>query len=128
MSCWKSQNGNYGILVPVASLRLDVGRPDHLAPFLGVVGDKLGEVGGRAGKHRCAQIGKSCLDLGIGEGGIDFAVELVDDLSRRFLGRADAVPIARLIARKELADGRDVRQRVRARRGGYCRARAASRP
>jgi hypothetical protein len=33
-------------------LRLDVGSPDHLAPLLGFLGDKLGEVGGRAGKHR----------------------------------------------------------------------------
>ena len=28
------------------SLCLDVGRPDHLAPLLGFVGDKLAEVGG----------------------------------------------------------------------------------
>src|SRR5215472_3451524 len=28
--------------------RLDVGRPDHLAPFLGFVGDELSKVGGRA--------------------------------------------------------------------------------
>ena len=77
-------------------LRLDVGSADYLAPFLGVVGDKFSKVGGRAGKHRCAQIGKSCLDLGIDEGGIDFAVELVDDPSRRFLGCADTVPGGRL--------------------------------
>ena len=29
-----------------ALLRLDVGRPDHLGPLLGFVGDKLAEVGG----------------------------------------------------------------------------------
>jgi hypothetical protein len=28
-----------------ALLRLDVGRPDHLAPLFGVVGDELAEVG-----------------------------------------------------------------------------------
>jgi hypothetical protein len=28
-----------------ASFRLDVGRPDHLAPFLGFIGDQLAEVG-----------------------------------------------------------------------------------
>jgi len=75
---WPHQSRVAGVteyLAEVAPITpLDVGRPDHLAPFLGVVGDKLGEVGGRTGKHRCAQIGKSCLDLGIGEGGIDFAV------------------------------------------------------
>src|SRR5215469_18113899 len=37
------------------SLRLDVGRPDHLAPLLGFVGHELAEVGGRARKHRPAQ-------------------------------------------------------------------------
>ena len=30
-----------------ALLRLDVGRPDHLAPLLSFVGDELAEVGGR---------------------------------------------------------------------------------
>ena len=36
-----------------ASLRLDVGRPDHLAPLLGFVGDELAEVGGRAAQAPC---------------------------------------------------------------------------
>jgi hypothetical protein len=29
-----------------ASVRLDVGCPDHLAPLLGFIGDQLAEVGG----------------------------------------------------------------------------------
>jgi hypothetical protein len=29
-----------------ASFRLDVGRPDHLTPLLGFVGDELAEIGG----------------------------------------------------------------------------------
>src|SRR5262245_26883976 len=36
------------------SLRLDVGGPDHLAPFLGFVGDEPSKVGGRTRKHRAA--------------------------------------------------------------------------
>ena len=36
------------------------------------------------------KVGKPRLHLGIGEGGIDLLVELVDDLGRRVLGRADA--------------------------------------
>src|SRR5262245_66550265 len=32
------------------SLRLDVGRPDHLAPFLGFVGDEFPEF---SGGHKC---------------------------------------------------------------------------
>ena len=75
-----------------ALLRLDIGRPDHLGPFLGFVSDELAEVGGRAGKDRAAQIGKPRLDLGIGEGRIDLLVELVDDFGGRVLGRTDAIP------------------------------------
>src|SRR5262249_23493741 len=47
------------------------------------------------------------------------ALELVDDRCGRALGCAGARPGARLIARHELTDGRDVRQRLRARRGRY---------
>src|SRR5262249_57276243 len=34
------------------SLRLDVGRPDHLAPLLSFVGNELSKVGGRTCEHR----------------------------------------------------------------------------
>jgi hypothetical protein len=47
------------------------------------------------------------------------ALILVDDFDRRALGRADAVPDARLVAWQKLAHSRYVRQRVRARRGRY---------
>ena len=59
-------NGNYGISGREGHglLRLDVGRPDHLAPFLGFVGDELAEVGGRAGKHRAARSASRALILG----------------------------------------------------------------
>src|SRR5262249_15267289 len=60
------------------SLRLDVGRPDHLAPLLGLVGNEPAEVGGRAREHRVAQLGDARPDLGIIEASIDLAVELVD--------------------------------------------------
>src|SRR5215472_11096949 len=36
------------------SLRLDVGRDNHLAPFFGLVGDELAEIGGRACEHGAA--------------------------------------------------------------------------
>ena len=45
---------------------------------------------GEPGKHRAAEVGKPRLHLGIGEAGVDLLVELVDDLSRRVLGRAEA--------------------------------------
>jgi hypothetical protein len=54
------------------SLCLDVEGPDHVAPLLRFVGDELAEIGWRTLKDRCAQGGKSRLDLGISEGGIDF--------------------------------------------------------
>ena len=66
-----------------------------------------------------AQVGKPRLHLGIGEARVDLLVEPVDDLGGRVLGRADAIPAARLVARHEFAHGRDVRQRLRARRGGH---------
>ncbi len=86
-----------------ASFRLDMSRPDHLAPFLSFFGDELSKVGGRARQHCTAQKGKMRLELGIGESGVDLLVEFSDDLSGRTLRRADAVPIARLIARYESA-------------------------
>src|SRR6516165_2866735 len=102
-----------------ASVGPDFGRPDDLAPLLGFLGDQLAEVGGRARKHRAAEIGKPRLHLGIGEGRIDLFVELVDNLGRRVFRRADAGPEARLVARHEFGNRRDVRQHRRACRGGH---------
>src|SRR5262249_34573612 len=84
---------------PAHSFRLDVRRPDYLAPLLGFVGDELGEVGRRARKHRRAQIGNPRLHLGISEPSVYFFVEFVDYLRRRALGRTEAAPEARLVAR-----------------------------
>src|SRR5262249_17986048 len=84
---------------PAHSFRLDVRRPDYLAPLLGFVSDELGEVGRRARKHRGAQIGNPRLHLGISEPSVYFFVEFVDYLRRRALGRTEAAPEARLVAR-----------------------------
>src|SRR5262245_841216 len=92
-----------------ALLGLDVGRPDHLGPLLRFVGDELAEVGRRTLKDRYAQGGKSRFDPGISEGGIDFLVELVDDLGRRLLGNADTMPAAGLEVRHKFAQGWNVR-------------------
>jgi hypothetical protein len=43
-----------------------------------------------------------------------------DDFDRRALGRADAVPTARLVTRHKFAHGWDVRQYLQTRCGGYC--------
>src|SRR5262245_56325076 len=60
---------------------LDVGRPDHLAPFLGFIGDEFPERG-RCHRHRVnTQAGKPRLYEGISRNGVDLLVELVDHLS-----------------------------------------------
>src|SRR5262249_48836802 len=87
-----SRNGRYGILDRViASVCLDIGRSDHLAPLLGFVGDELAEVAGRARKHSATKVGKARLHLGVGEGGVDFAIELVDVFSWRISWCCDAI-------------------------------------
>src|SRR5262245_29196181 len=100
-------------------LRLDVGRPDHLAPLPVSLDDELAKLGGRAGKHRGAEVGDPCLHFGVGKGGIDLLVELSDDLGGCVPWRPDAVPGTRLVARHEIAEGWDVRQHFQA-RGSAC--------
>src|SRR4029077_10260019 len=93
-----------------ASLRLDVGCSDHLCPLLGLFGDQFAKGGGRAWKHRSAQVDKPCLDSGIGEGGVDLRVELIDDFSRRVPGRTETKTVAPFVAWHELTHGRDIWQ------------------
>src|SRR5262249_38182652 len=91
-----------------ASVRLDVGRPDHLAPLLSFVGNELSKVGGRTREHRTSQVGEALLHVGIGESGIDLLVELLDNLRGRGFGHDDPVPASRLEARQKFAHGRDI--------------------
>src|SRR5262245_58512894 len=115
-----SRNGTlWNIDSESASLRLDVGCFDHLAPLLGLGGNELCKVAGRARKSSATEFGQPRLDLGIGKAGVDLGVELVDDLSRRVPGRADPIPLARLEARQEFSHSWDARQRLRARRARY---------
>src|SRR5262245_20712263 len=85
------------------SICLDACEVHHLAPLLGFVGDELAKVGGREREHVATQVGKARLDLGIGKTSVDLLVELLDDLGRRGLRCADAVPGARLVSRHELS-------------------------
>src|SRR5215467_15346108 len=111
----------YGMSVQIAgSLRLDAGGLDHLAPFLGFLGDELAKIGGRARKHRAAQVSKPRFEPGIGKASVDLLVELLDDVSRRALGRTDAEPAARLAAGHKFPDTRNIGQRLRTSRGGHC--------
>src|SRR5262245_35089305 len=82
----------------VGLFRLDTSKFDHLGPLLGVVGNKLPEIGGRARKDR-ALLDEACPDARIGKTRVDLPIELVDDLGGRVLGRTYAEPGARLVAR-----------------------------
>ena len=74
---------------------------------------------GEPRKHHAAEVGEPRLYLRIGKRGIDLGIELLDDRSRRVLGRNEPDPLARLETRNELAERRNVRQRLRARRGRH---------
>src|SRR5262249_34740354 len=127
LSAGKFHNTPLEMPVKGPSLRLDIGGLDHFAPLLGLVSDELSGVGRKAWKCSATQFGEARLHIGVCEGRVDLVVELVDDFSRRVLGRADAKPNARLVPWHKFVYGRDVRQCVRARRGGYCkRAQSAS--
>src|SRR6516162_4161373 len=76
------------IIEILVSVRLDACELDHLAPLLGFVCDELAKVGGRACKHRRAEVSNARLHLGIGEARVDLLVELVNDLGGRVLGHA----------------------------------------
>src|SRR5438132_14315853 len=51
------------------SFRFDVGRPHHLAPFFGFLGNVLAELGCRARQRRPAPLGQLRLDLCMHGGG-----------------------------------------------------------
>src|SRR5262249_42920133 len=109
-----SRTGAVEFLAEVSqSFRLDARKPDHLAPLLAFFRKKLLKLSWSADKNSAAQIGEPGSHLRIDEASIDLLVEHVDDLNGRILGSADGKPGARLVARQELAHGRDVRQRLR---------------
>jgi hypothetical protein len=90
--------GIYGI--SAASVRPDVGGPDHLAPLLGFVDYQLAKLGRRSRQRRAAEVGKPRLNFGVCKSGVDLRVKLVDDLGRRGLRCAEAVPNTPLVARE----------------------------
>src|SRR5262249_50237599 len=78
--------------------RFGIRKLDHAGPLLGFGSDELPKLGGRTGKHCAAQVANSRPDLRIGDGRVDFLVELVDDLDGRFRGHTDAIPLVGVIA------------------------------
>ena len=65
------------------SLHLDIGRPDHLAPLLGLIGDELSELDSAHRHRHMAYLSHPRLDLGFDETGVDLTIERLDDLGRR---------------------------------------------
>src|SRR5712671_5975967 len=63
-----------------------------------------------AGKDHAAQFRKPSLNLCIGEGRVDFPVELIDHLSGRVLVRTKPINRTRFVAWHKFSHGRDVRQ------------------
>src|SRR5262245_35008888 len=102
MMGFTSFNPFYGPGRLLLLLLLRAGEPDHLAPLVDLLGHEAAEVGGGPREHDAAEIGEPCLQLRIGERGIDLRVELRDDFRRRALRRCDAMERARLVARNEL--------------------------
>src|SRR5215510_9425546 len=92
------------------SFGLDVCGPDHLAPLLGFGGEELAKFGRLTGKRCIAQIAESRFHLGAHETRIGLPVEPFDDVRRRIPGGAQAKPRARLVARHEITEYRNVRQ------------------
>src|SRR5215468_11393908 len=90
------------------SVRLGARKFDYRSPLLGFLGDEFAEIGRREGKLSATFVRKPRLYFGIGESGVDFPIKRIDDLGRRILGRANAEPGTCLVARHELAHGRDV--------------------
>src|SRR5262249_27292196 len=80
------------------SFRLDAGKLERLGPFVDSPRDHACKLGGRASSRRVADLGKSRLQVRIGEAGIDLSVELVDDLGGDIPGNTNSVPAARLVA------------------------------
>src|SRR5215470_3304993 len=94
------------------SVRLRTGELHHFGPLLGFFGDVLSELGGRAGNERSAHAVEPLLDNRLSQDCVDRRVELVDELGGRVLRRTDAIPRARLVARHEIGDRRNIRQQL----------------
>src|SRR5262245_55120367 len=70
---WKSSRSS----AETSSLRLDVGGPDHLAPFLGFLGDQLAELDRRSRQRRAAEVSETGLHLRVVESRVDLVLSLL---------------------------------------------------
>src|SRR5262249_13814526 len=115
-----AENGRLWNIWTARSLRFDARELYHLGPFLGFLGDELAKIGGRTREHCTSQIGEARLHGGIGESGINFLVELLDNIYGRGLGSYDPIPASRLVAWQKFTHGRNLRQKLLTLCRGHC--------
>src|SRR5262249_6557858 len=107
-SSTRAENASIRERLPL--LHLDTRELHHLRPFLGFLGDELGEVGWRAGKYFTAEFGHPRRHQRIGERRADLPIEPLDDLARRALGNTNAEEAGHHVARDNIANHWNVRQ------------------
>lgn len=89
------------------SLRPDAGGFDYLGPFCGFRGNQLDEIRRRACECDDAKIFEPCPNGNIGEAGVDFAIEEIDDFGRRTHRGTDTVERTRLVTGYEFCNRRN---------------------
>src|SRR3954467_12028050 len=89
--------------ISARSLQRNLRLADHLAPARRFLDHARLELRGRDRRRLAAELDDAGLDLRVGESGVDLLVEGGDDLGRRGLRRADALPSADLEARHGFA-------------------------
>jgi hypothetical protein len=82
----------------VLFLQLDVGGPDHLAPFLRFLSNEFPEIGCGADKWCSAEVREPGFQRGPDDARIYLGVEFINDLGGRVLRCSQANPRGRLIA------------------------------
>src|SRR5579864_6008890 len=111
IACWRCGPTNRPSL-----RRLQPGSLDDVRPFFGFVGQEFFVIGRRADHGSAAQFGEALLGSRFSQDGIDVFIEPGDDLGGRSRRHADAVDVARLVTRNELAQGGHLRKDLDARR------------
>ena len=101
------------------SVRFDARELHHLGPLLGFVGDELAESAGEPASTVPPRSASRALILGSARPALISLLSLSMISVGVFFGAPTPIPVARLVARHEIANGRKVRQHLRARRGRH---------
>src|SRR5262245_31713682 len=100
-----------------ASLRLDVGAADHVAPFFCFFDNDLAPLRRTERHGLTTEVRELGLDARIIEADVHLRIELRNDVGGRAAGRAQSIAQARLVAGHRLANRRSVRECRRSLRG-----------